>query len=297
MLLAMIMIGVQVVDARNLMDNFPLPPSEVHSLTFTTYCKTQCIGTYQAVNQGVQHKTVEYTSSVGSMGEVREALRMVIIDIHGQVIMDRTKVFTPEQKMWFDGLSRNLTVGSVVPGSDKLLDNACGIFFPIRFLIQRKDGRPVDVEGYIPPLSKWTSRDWIQSKAKALAEPFTPAENGESRWKFIVERSTRPGHKNSYYLVQFNPKIGQAVVWEYYENGKLKEDWQAIHWQEVDGIRVLQSAYMTHYVDGAPFSHSQIEVYGVRMNFEPDMSVFEFDPAVAESIYDRDTKTLVKVPK
>jgi hypothetical protein len=96
---------------------------------------------------------------------------------------------------------------------------------------------------------------------------------------------------------ELTPKIKQIASWEYFEVGKLKETWKATAWQEVEKTRFLKSAEMTHYVDGAPFSHSQIEVYGVRMNFEPDMSVFEFDPAVAESIYDRDTKTLVKVPK
>lgn len=222
---------------------------------------------------------------------------MRIIDIHGRVILDEEKIFTPEQKMWFDGLSRGLTVGSVVPGSDKLLDNACGIFFPIRFLIERKDGRPVEVEGYIPPLAKWTSREWIQSKAKSLSQPVNPTESGEPRWKFTVERATKPGRKDSYYLVQFDPARGEAVFWEYFEDGKLKEDWRAIHWQVVNGMRVLQSASMTHYVGGTAFSRSQIEVYGVRMNFDPDMTIFEFDPAVAESIYDRDTKTTVKVPK
>jgi hypothetical protein len=270
---------------------------EVQSLSFSSTCRTQVIGSYQGVENGVQLKSIEYQTLLGTGAESLIACHIKTVSIHNQVIEDRTKIFTPQQKMWFSGIGRRLTVGKVVPGSDKFLDNICGIFLPMRCLIELKDGRPVDVDGFIPSLNHWTDRKWIEAKVSALARFDSKDDHGLLIWRTVVDKSVKAGPKDSFYIVRVDPSKRQIVSWDYHQAGVLKETWNALTWQDVNGVPWLQTSEMTHFVEGAAFSKSKIEVSNIRINFEPDMSVFEFDPAEADTIYDRDAKALIKVPK
>jgi outer membrane lipoprotein-sorting protein len=284
----------------------------LESISFDVAISTETLSSYEGIKSGYKQKTFfNYRAKRGS-SEGAENLffyDLKLIDNDGKSVLDLVTTYNPESYATLDRLSGRMSVDKVLPGPYDLLRTKAGVFLPLRFIAVLANGKPTSAEGFLFSLNQLNRFDLAAYKKTVQMSTLTQ----EDEWvkKYWPESSCfkinfyPPEGKtqlvDSSYVVALN---GQKKIsgWTYFENKKpvdslLIQDRVKRMTKSNKEIELMAKGEMLHYHEGNVVSKSVIQLSAIQVDAEISDSLFEVDPSVAKSIYDRQTRKLIPVLK
>lgn len=280
--------------------------SKLQSLSFQVSIKTKALATFNGAKQGDSQQTKFcYSAQRGSNKDLLNFFkyRLELLDTNLKYVVNTEVTYNQTTFSAFDHTSRYLAVDSVVLQPYNLLRDKAGIFLPIRFLAPLSGGKPAKLDGFIFCLTHLEDQNILSTltvfsspETESLAKLFfkdqesfaIKTENLLSKPKELVD---------SYYIIVLT-EDKQIESWLYVENGKPFELFKIKERFTTTSLKGFMSkSEMTYLYNGEALSKSDITIDKLDLNKTMPEDWFEIDPSLANSIYDRNAKKLITVPK
>jgi len=286
---------------------------KLSSLRFVVEDDVRTTSDFEGIKTGATQKaTFSYWSQIGDRRDLTNLFKykLKLMDEKVGIVVDEVIVYDQSTFSGLDNRSGGMSVDIKVPGPDDLLRNRSGVFLPLRFIAFLSNGKPFEEDGFIfslNRLSEYKITDFLKncqviplSSNDKLVKQYWPDQTCFFVRKIPPLNETQV--VTSFYVVAVSEQKKMILGWTYFENDSpieslLIKNRVKLFNKNKESVELMSDAGMLHYYQGSLVSKSTVIVSDIILDEVYLEETFQLDPSTANSIYDRQTRELIRVPK